>query len=521
MRKLIKIFLPILLIGIFTLEADAQHMPRYYYELLEKERKEEQRRLAEQEKEAFYYEAINSGSIERYKDFIKKYPKDKRYTPEIKRRLTEKNLWKEATEKNTIESYEKYLKKTVLGWYTDNANERIQNIKDEQEKAVWESADKLGTIAAYEEYIKNNPQTKYVPEARTKIRVIQAAQEWDAIKNSENVDTIKSYIKKYPYEAQTPTAKKLVHELKGYEYYKNNDLLAAYDEFSQISINDVDSSRKYAYKASKEYYEFKQLSEESPESDLHYFLNIYPYSVYKADVNNFIALNKAKKFDENSTEINYQEALSYAQNDSTKSIVNASIEENNQYIIEYKKAVKKRERAANGGWVNLGITVGDIGYNLKSGQNAKFYYNAGLLFGVGNYKDWIQFSVGLKAGVLLYDKRLKIGDTNPPLETIGTRGYDEPEESESYISASFHLPAMAQLKINLFKSGIFLMGRYEYNIVRDSNLEAPMAWTAGVGIGGRFLELSLFYRQDIGAPKVYDNDSNGFLGLSLTYNIGF
>ena len=94
-----------------------------------------------------------------------------------------------------------------------------------------------------------------MPEARTKIRVIQAAQEWDAIKDSENVDTIKNYIKKYPYEAQTPRAKKLVHELKGYEYYKNNDLLSAYDEFSQISINDIDSSRKYAYKASKEYYE--------------------------------------------------------------------------------------------------------------------------------------------------------------------------------------------------------------------------------------------------------------------------
>ena len=100
-----------LLIGVYTYAE--QLVKNFYYELLEKERKEEQRRLAEQEKEAFYYEAINSGSIERYKDFIKKYPKDKRYTPEIKRRLTEKNLWKEALEKNTIESYEKYLKKTV------------------------------------------------------------------------------------------------------------------------------------------------------------------------------------------------------------------------------------------------------------------------------------------------------------------------------------------------------------------------------------------------------------------------
>lgn len=495
MKRIIYLLLPILLIGTYTFEADARTISK------SAENARRQAQLKKEQRESRYNEILDSRDLYLYNEFISDYPNNKTQTPEIRKRADEINLWNEAKRQNSISSYENYLQKSQYKWYADEAKSKINTIKQEQERAAWTKVVNVGTLAAYEEYLRNNPQSGYAEQARTKMENIKATEEWEKIKNIDNLKSLQAFISKYPNAECTSQAKKRVHELRGYEYYKKNDLKSAYSEFSQLSISDVSYSHRDAYQAAVEYNEFSKLSEYSTESTLKSYLSKYPNSRYASKVNNLIAISKAKNFSDYASDYDYKSALSYARDERTETIVKSYITANKKVQSDRRKAYRAYKRKENGGWVNIGFDFLNLGYNCQSDGYA-LYYNLGLLFRVGNYNDWVQFAVGIKPGVVMYDGY----------------EYDYDYSSTSY---AFHMPLLAQLKFNLFKastySRFFVMGQYEYNAVRAKELETPMSWGVGFGFCRKHIEWSLFYRQDIGSPDSWDYDRQFYIGMSLVY----
>lgn len=67
----------------------------------------------------------------------------------------EEDAWKAATQTDTIEGYEEYLKEYPDGEYVSEANEEI----------AWKVASKDDSVKSYEKYLDNYPDGEYAKEA--------------------------------------------------------------------------------------------------------------------------------------------------------------------------------------------------------------------------------------------------------------------------------------------------------------------------------------------------------------------
>lgn len=172
---------------------------------------------------------------------------------------------------------------------------------------------------------------------------------------------------------------------------------------------------------------------------------------------------------------------------------------------ECRNALKSWERKQNGGTVNLGLDFLDSGLNGAYDDCTLWYYNVGLMLRFGNFKDRVQFAIGIKPGIFGYTEEVYSG------------GYYYDTENQT----AFHMPIVGQLKLNLFKtsenSRFFIYGKYQYNAVRVEDIEAEMAWGAGLGIAWKHFDWAIYYRQDIGTVKNYDYKNQHYFGISMIY----
>ena len=451
---------------------------------------EQRARELKQQEDSRYDAILNSKNLSKYEQYITDYPRGKK-TIEIKRRAEEIKLWNKAKQINTIPAYEEYLTKTQYHWYDSDAKSSIKNIKQRQEYDAWQKVVKINTTEAYKQYLANNPQSSYAEEANLAIKKIEATQAWDRIKYSEKISDYENFLVNYSNTNEASSAKIKLHELKGVKYYQDGYLESAYKEFSQISRSDVSYGNRHVFDKVIEYNEYSQLNAYSSESSLRNFMSKYPNSVYYNQVSNVLAIQLAKKLGSYATEYDYNRALGYATNATTRNTVETYISKNKEKKRAEKRAIKRAERYENGGSVNLGLNFMDMGIGTGDNSDLLFCYNVGLMLRFGNYKDILQFAVGLYPGVI-YD-----GDC---------------EET------SFHMPVVSQLKLNIIRSSaysrIFLMGQYQYNIVRDDYIEPDMSWCVGFGVGRKHFDWTLYFKNDFSSSY---GCSNYYLGLSMIY----
>lgn len=476
--------------------------------LMQKAREAEQRaRELKKQEQSRYNTVVDSRDLSKYRQFISDYPYSS-YTPEIKRRADEIRLWNSARSTNTIASYESYIKKSAYHWYDSQAKENIESLRRAQEKKAWEAVMARNTIEAYQEYLRDNPNTGYRADAERAINRLQGAAAWKGVAASGTLDDYLNFVARYPYAAEVSIAEKHIHELRGKQYYLNNNLSAAYNEFSNLSRADVSYENKAAYDAAVEYHEYSQLGKYSSESSLQSFLRRYPNSKYYSQVSNLLAISKASALGDYASDSDYNLALSYARDEKTRNSVKSYIEQNKNKQKQREREWKSWQRERNGGTFNLGLDFMDLGYNCESDEGSILYYNLGLMLRIGNYADRVQFAVGLKPGIIYYDR----------FEEYDYYYYDYYyEEGET----SFHMPIVAQLKLNLFKtsenSRFFVYGQYQYNTVRVEDIESEMSWCAGAGIGWKHFDMSMYYRKDIGNPENDWYSKQNYVGLSLIY----
>ncbi len=451
-----------------------------------------------------YAKVLDSRNLEQYNEFIRDYPRSKN-TVEIKKRIAEMELWQMASTSNTVSAYQNYLSKTKYHWFDDSATLGISRIRKAEEKRDWEAVCRIGTITAYQNYLKQKPMSAYREDAEKIINRLKGAEAWKSIRFTSDKKLLEAFVERYPHADETVEARLRLHELYGKEYYDQQDFRKAYAEFSYFSSRDrVSYENRNAYDAVMEWKAFSLLDSDSSETELNSFLNKYPNSIYKTQVNNLLAIVKAKALDNYASVYDYNQIRGYASDTETRRIVESYIASNKSKKKIREKNARKRLRNLNGGLFNMGIEFLDLGWNGESDDSQSiYYYNLGASIRIGNYASKAQFVCGLKLGAISYYTQ---------------ENGDYSEYTSLSQEAVFHMPVYAQLKFNLFQlsssSRFFISGQYQYNAVRDDLVENTMSWNAGVGIAWRHLDWLFYYRQEFGSNYLINQN---FFGTSLIY----
>lgn len=493
MRRLYFILCSFLLIASVCNTMEAQS-------LMQTAKKAEQRaKELKQQESARYNAIIDSKDLSKYNHFITDYPKGSK-TPEIRKRAQEIKLWNEVKSTNTITAYEKYLRTTQYHWYDKDANNSIHKLKQAKEKKAWNKVLATNTIQAYQQYLNDSPSSVYRQDAEIAINRLQGSSAWEMIKYSNDIDEFQSFILCYPHAQERSIATIRLHELKGCQHYKDGNLGSAYSELSHINRDNVSYSNKYIYDEVMEYHEFSKLGVYSSETSLLSFMRKYPNSKYTNQVSNRIAIAKARNLGDYASSYDYNQALNYAKDTYTKNTVQSFISMNKKKQKDHRKAINSLKRKLNGGTLNIGINFIDFSSNFaEGGMGQILYFNAGLFLRIGNFKDRVQFAVGVLPGVVNYEI--------------------DNSHDDYYKETSFWMPLSTNLKLNLFEvsdnSNLFVYGQYQYNLVKISNVQSNMSWGAGFGISWKHLDWQLYYKRDIGSPNLYD--STGCFGTSISY----
>lgn len=429
---------------------------------------------------------------------LTKYAKQKQQEI-IERQHIEKQKYEEACQKGTLEAFREYAKAYPKGKYIDDINNRIKDF------TLWSKASSDNTIASYTLYLQKSIFQSFKSQAKNEIKKLESIEEWKRVKTSNNRSDIEHFISSFPLSPCIADARKRIHELNAVNLYNSGNLRGALNEFNEAGGRlSIQFSNQSLYDNCKEYYEFSLLSSNSKEEELESFLTDYPNSQYTDDISNMLALVKAKGFSIYSSEYSLKSAISLAKDETTRSLVRHYYDVKMREYAQYKKEQRRAKRYRDGGIVNFGIEILDIGINPKSYDDYDadldyvMYCNVGIGIKLGNYKSPIQFELGAKPGLNSY-----------------TVWYDIDDETKTY----FHLPLYARLKIGITGGNYnkwYIDGIGYYNVIKNSFLESDYSWSIGVGISWRHWDWrTLYYKQDINPINTYSDFI--FIGSSLSY----
>ncbi len=131
----------------------------------------------------------------------------------------EKDAWRDATDLDTIESYEKYLKEYPKGKYVEEAIDKIEKIE-------WAIADKKGSLEGYLNYLQNYPEGKYVTNAKVSMDRVA----WRDAENNNTIESYETYLDFNPEGKYTIQAKNKLDELSWIDA-KNNNTIISYKNY--------------------------------------------------------------------------------------------------------------------------------------------------------------------------------------------------------------------------------------------------------------------------------------------------
>ena len=258
-----------------------------------KKRKEDNE-LKRQQKEYDYNRACEYGTIDAYRNFIYEYPDSDKYSNDMRNRINDYELWNSACHENTIR--------------------------------------------AYNDYLKNSEYKSHESEAKAAIVKLESIEKWKTLSRSNSIDSINAYISKYPNSPKLEDAKLRIHQLKGVQYYRNGDLKSAFNEFTSAGGRSaLDVANRDMYDKAYEYSEYLRVKSNSTESQMLAFMSAYPSSPYYDEISNMVAVSKARGLTKYSNQYDYNGALSYAKDYTTRSTVNNYIERAKQANAEYRK----------------------------------------------------------------------------------------------------------------------------------------------------------------------------------------
>ena len=503
MKRHITIFICLLILGGMSNNAYSQKLKGYA-------KQKQQERIERQRMEEEHYEnACYQGSLEAFNEYLSLYPNGK-YVRQVNERITElkkaaeKSYYEEVCKQGTLQGFRNYLSKYPNGQYVTDINNRITDYD------LWEKAKSQNTISAYRNYLNNSRFQTFSTQANEAITELESIEEWNRVKDSTTRYALDTFISKYPKSQYVEDARKKIHIIQGNEYYSTGNYQKALDEFKSAGGKyALDYNTRTKYDQCEENIAYNGLSFNSSENELSSFLTKYPNSIYKTYVMNMLAIAKAKQLNMYSTEYNFNNVLSYAQDDETRSKVKEYIDNCKKAMSRYKRQQRHERIMANGGYVGFGIDLWDIGTNIFTSEDSRLnnvgYYHFAATFRIGNFKTPVYLELGVKPGWLIWNSTM-----------------DGLDNYFKEASTKFHLPVFAKLKINLFKAWgntkFYINGIGHYNAVRAEEMESEFSVGGGFGVAGRHWDWQiLYYRQDIDKDKIYNKNDIRYLGTSLGY----
>lgn len=138
----------------------------------------------------------------------------------------------------------------------------------------------------------------------------------------------------------------------------------------------------------------------------------------------------------------------------------------------YRKMLRRR----NGGWLNMAI-------GFEAGYGSAWYANGIVGLRLGNYKDVLQFELGITPGIA----GINYGD----------------EYADDY---AFHLPVYSSLKLSTKRGKFYLKLGGTYNVIYDKYYEGKYSLRAGFGSAWKHFEWDWASFQ-LNAPADYWYDS--------------
>ena len=101
--------------------------------------------------------------------------------------MDEEEAYEQSIRLNTIESYNKYLKKYPAGEYRD----KIEGIKhDLSDTIAYQDAVEENTIEAFEIYLRRKKPQKFSKEANEKILYLKEEERWSTAKKRQHISFI-------------------------------------------------------------------------------------------------------------------------------------------------------------------------------------------------------------------------------------------------------------------------------------------------------------------------------------------
>lgn len=284
--------------------------------------------------DAYYSSIVNSWNRKDYDDFLKRYP-DSEYSQEIRKRKAEIDLWDNTVKENTTAAFKVYLNNTEYGRHNEDAENRIAALSNQEKKNAttgWARATRINTLDAYSDFINTYPDSPYVEEARKRIKSLDTEREWKELMETHDVYTYRSFLREHPEYPDRKVVEDLIYAEEALQNYKNGDIEGAYKSFSSINDNRLLDNERFekAYIVSKEYHLYHTFDSKTDPKIMKQFLQEFPYSQYKASVENYLALSLANKFNSYSSQKDYEEALSYAKDEETRNLIEGLIEQNKE-----------------------------------------------------------------------------------------------------------------------------------------------------------------------------------------------
>lgn len=145
----------------------------------------------------------------------------------------EKHRWIKAKERNSIKSYQNFLKEHPNSQFARLAKDKIAKLS---ELKGWERAIKTDTAAAYERFLIRFPDSEKKDIVGALIKERQESEYWQDVKNNMNIDLINIYLEKYPEGKYVLQAENLLAEIQDNNHWKracSQNTITAYKSYIQ------------------------------------------------------------------------------------------------------------------------------------------------------------------------------------------------------------------------------------------------------------------------------------------------
>jgi hypothetical protein len=122
-------------------------------------------------------DVLAANSVERYKEFVQRYPESSRAREAVRRKQEreEEIAWNLTLSGGQRDDYEGFLVRYPDGRFSQRALDQIAAIVNAEEDRDWRAAKRAGTASALEEFLSTYPKTKRYEEAREAISQLRAA----------------------------------------------------------------------------------------------------------------------------------------------------------------------------------------------------------------------------------------------------------------------------------------------------------------------------------------------------------